>query len=196
MKLNRSFIQALGVLAVSVLITLSAKANETPNIVYILADDMGNIDRIGREGIHFTDAHSGSAVCTPTRYGILTGRYSWRTHLKRGVLYGYGRHLIPTTTLWRITSSHAAGPTSKSPPSAASMRTSPVHNGKRDRTHLNIEEPSCYPAICILDHSLTFVWSYDRIRPQFNRNILPGPEIIHPLHQKTTRNMGAIHAED
>lgn len=110
MKLNRSFIQALGVLAVSVLITLSAKANQTPNIVYILADDMGygdvaflnkgsliptpNIDRIGREGIHFTDAHSGSAVCTPTRYGILTGRYSWRTHLKRGVLYGYGRHLI------------------------------------------------------------------------------------------------------
>ena len=75
---------------------------DRPNIVYILADDLGygdvsclnpeskiptvNIDRVAREGVVFTDAHSGSAVCTPTRYGILTGRYSWRTHLKAHVL--------------------------------------------------------------------------------------------------------------
>ncbi len=81
-----------------------------PNIVYILADDMGygdgsalnpkskiktpNIDRLANEGMRFTDAHSGSAVCTPTRYGILTGRYCWRTRLKKGVLWGYSKHLI------------------------------------------------------------------------------------------------------
>ncbi len=88
-----------------------AQAPKHPNIVYILADDMGygdlsclnpeskiptpNMDRIAREGIAFTDAHSGSAVCTPTRYGILTGRYSWRSTLKKGVLQGYSPALIP-----------------------------------------------------------------------------------------------------
>lgn len=81
-----------------------------PNIVYILADDMGygdvsalneraawetpNIDRLAREGIRFTDAHSGSAVCTPTRYGILTGRYSWRSSLKSGVTWSWDPPLI------------------------------------------------------------------------------------------------------
>lgn len=81
-----------------------------PNIVYILADDMGygdvsclnrnskistpNLDQIAKEGMLFTDAHSGSAVCTPTRYGILTGRYSWRSRLKEGVTWGDSPHLI------------------------------------------------------------------------------------------------------
>jgi arylsulfatase A-like enzyme len=81
-----------------------------PNIVYILADDMGygdagaynpqskiptpNIDALAAQGMRFTDAHTGSAVCTPTRYGILTGRYAWRSRLKRGVLYGYDEPLI------------------------------------------------------------------------------------------------------
>lgn len=76
-----------------------------PNIVYILADDLGygdiaclnllrgkiptpHIDRLAKEGITFTDAHSGSSVCTPTRYGLLTGRYAWRTRLQKGVLDG------------------------------------------------------------------------------------------------------------
>ena len=83
---------------------------ETPNVVYILADDLGygdvhalnikssiptpNMDRLAGEGMTFTDAHSGSAVCTPTRYGILTGRYCWRSRVKRGVLNGYSKHLI------------------------------------------------------------------------------------------------------
>jgi arylsulfatase A-like enzyme len=46
-----------------------------------------SLNRLAREGMMFTDAHSGSAVCTPTRYGVLTGRYAWRTRLKRGVLF-------------------------------------------------------------------------------------------------------------
>lgn len=81
-----------------------ALAQDKPNIVYILADDQGwgdatcnnpdskiptpGIDRIAREGIRFTDAHSASAVCTPTRYALLTGRYAWRTRLQKGVLGG------------------------------------------------------------------------------------------------------------
>ncbi|MEM6630963.1 MAG: arylsulfatase [Bacteroidota bacterium] len=84
--------------------------NELPHIIYILADDMGygdlsslnnesgihtpHMDRIVREGIYFTDFHTNSAVCTPTRYGILTGRYAWRSRLKTGVLWGYDPPLI------------------------------------------------------------------------------------------------------
>ena len=52
------------------------------------------MNRLAAEGMNFTDAHSGSSVCTPTRYGILTGRYSWRSSLQSGVLYGYSPPLI------------------------------------------------------------------------------------------------------
>jgi arylsulfatase A-like enzyme len=81
-----------------------------PNIVIILADDMGygdvgtlnpdsriptpNIDRLAAEGMTFTDGHSPSAVCTPTRYGLMAGRYAWRTRLEQGVLGGYSLPLI------------------------------------------------------------------------------------------------------
>lgn len=76
-------------------------ASETPNLIVILADDLGygdvscygatqiktpNIDRFAREGLRFTDAHAPAAVCTPTRYGLLTGRYCWRSRLQRGTL--------------------------------------------------------------------------------------------------------------
>ncbi|QJE97226.1 sulfatase family protein [Luteolibacter luteus] len=81
----------------------------SPNIVYILADDMGygdpryaggkvptpNLDRLAAEGMRFTDAHTSSAVCTPTRYSILTGRYNWRSTLRQGVLGGNSQPLIP-----------------------------------------------------------------------------------------------------
>ncbi len=52
------------------------------------------VDRLAKEGMTFTDAHSGSSVCTPTRYGLLTGRYSWRTRLQRGVVQGFAPCLI------------------------------------------------------------------------------------------------------
>jgi arylsulfatase A-like enzyme len=86
-----------------------------PNIVFIMADDMGygdvkcynpeskiptpNMDMLARQGIRFTDAHSPSAVCSPTRYGVLTGRYCWRTWLKRGVVGGYTPPLIEPNRL-------------------------------------------------------------------------------------------------
>ena len=81
-----------------------------PNIVFILADDLGfgdvrannpdskiptpNLDRIAAEGMRFTDAHTNSAMCSPTRYGLITGRYAWRTWLKRIVLPHFSKPLI------------------------------------------------------------------------------------------------------
>ena len=79
-----------------------------PNIVLILADDLGyadvqcyggkiptpHIDRLAAHGMRFTDAHTSSSVCSPTRYGLLTGRYNWRSKLKRGVLGGLSPRLI------------------------------------------------------------------------------------------------------
>ncbi len=83
---------------------------DRPNVVYILCDDLGygdvgclnregkirtpQMDRIAREGAIFKDAHSGSSVCTPTRYGIMTGRYCWRSRLQSGVLGGLSPSLI------------------------------------------------------------------------------------------------------
>ena len=84
---------------------LEKNSIQAPNIVYILADDFGygdlhalnpergkiatpHLDRLASQGMRFSDAHSGSSVCTPTRYGLLTGRYAWRTHLQHGVLDG------------------------------------------------------------------------------------------------------------
>ncbi len=87
-----------------------ATAAPDPNIVVVLTDDLGygdvhaynprskiptpHLDQLAREGVRFTDAHSPSGVCSPTRYGLLTGRYAWRTWLKRGVLNGSSPPLI------------------------------------------------------------------------------------------------------
>jgi len=87
-----------------------------PNIVYILADDLGygdvhclnpkrgkiatpHLDLLAAQGMIFTDAHSSSSVCTPTRYGILTGRYNWRSRLQSSVLSGYDKPLIASDRL-------------------------------------------------------------------------------------------------
>ena len=87
-----------------------ARGAEHPHVVLVMADDLGYGDvqplnpasrvatpafnRLAREGLTFIDAHTPSAVCTPTRYGLLTGEYCWRTRLKRGVQNGYGAPLI------------------------------------------------------------------------------------------------------
>ncbi|QDT18431.1 sulfatase family protein [Gimesia chilikensis] len=89
---------------------VAAEKSNDPNIIYILADDMGygdikalnpeckiatpHLDQLARGGMVFTDAHTSSSVCTPTRYGVLTGRYNWRSRLKSGVLWGLSRRLI------------------------------------------------------------------------------------------------------
>lgn len=93
--------------------TAFAFQDKKPNIIYILADDLGygdvsafnpegkintvNLDQLAADGMKFTDAHTASALCTPTRYSIITGRYNWRSPLKSGVLTGISKPLIPTS---------------------------------------------------------------------------------------------------
>lgn len=89
----------------------SSAAAERPNVILIYADDMGsgdisilnreskintpNLDALARSGVRFTDAHTVSSVSTPSRYGLMTGEYSWRSTLKAGVIYGHAQSIIP-----------------------------------------------------------------------------------------------------
>jgi arylsulfatase A-like enzyme/predicted TIM-barrel fold metal-dependent hydrolase len=124
-KLMRSYFESKPKLAEKVFsgnalrfygISLDAKPlTKKPNIVYLLADDLGygdlgcyhsaskiatpNMDRLAKEGMRFTDAHSPSAVCTPTRYALLTGRYAWRTRLQRNVIGPFSPPLIDAKQL-------------------------------------------------------------------------------------------------
>jgi len=115
---RREFIKMLGFAGISIggisyIPFCKGQANNRfskPNIVLILADDMGygdiqayntkskiptpNLNKLAHEGVRFTDAHTPSSVCTPTRYGLLTGRYCWRSRLKSGVLWDYAGTLI------------------------------------------------------------------------------------------------------
>ncbi len=92
----------------------NGQRKEKPNIVLILADDLGigdisglnpnskistpNIDKLIANGMTFTDAHASASVSTPARYALLTGQYAWRTTLKKGSLNGYSKSLIADTT--------------------------------------------------------------------------------------------------
>jgi arylsulfatase A len=114
----------LSTLVVSLLLAPPACPAAPPNLVLVLCDDLGygdpgcynrasrvptpNIDRLAAQGLRFTDAHTPSSVCTPTRYGILAGRYCWRTSLKSGVLDGYSPLLIEPgrTTLASLLKEH------------------------------------------------------------------------------------------
>lgn len=94
---------SIAVLSISSVSPGVSQTSDKPNVVYILADDLGygeiqvynpsrgkvptpNVNRLAKQGMMFTDAHSASAVCTPTRYALLTGRYAWRSRLQRGVI--------------------------------------------------------------------------------------------------------------
>ncbi len=113
MNTRRDFLKMLGAAGAVMPLSkfaLGDEGGERPNIVFILADDMGygdlncqnpeskiptpNLDKLAKQGMRFTDSHSPSAVCTPTRYGILTGRYCWRTRLKKWVLWPWDKPLI------------------------------------------------------------------------------------------------------
>ena len=105
MPTRRQLLQSLAATSL-----LSAQPRRHPNIVVILADDLGygdlhcyndnskiptpHLDRMANEGVRFTDAHTPCGVCSPTRYGLLTGRYPWRTELKSQVLWPWDRPLI------------------------------------------------------------------------------------------------------
>jgi arylsulfatase A len=107
-------------LSLLLLATCPLSASSRPNVIIILADDLGygdprcynpeskiptpHIDQLAAAGLRFTDAHTPSSVCTPTRYTLLTGRYCWRTRLTSGVLDGFSPPLIepdrPTIASW------------------------------------------------------------------------------------------------
>ncbi len=97
--MNRIFF----VFLLTFLLQAGLKAQEKPNIVFILADDFGygsvnsygadkellrtpHIDELAEEGMLFSNAHTPASICTPTRYGFLTGRYPWRSEMKYGVV--------------------------------------------------------------------------------------------------------------
>jgi arylsulfatase A-like enzyme len=157
-----------------------------PNIVIILADDLGfgevealnperckvptpNIDRFASEGMTFTDAHSPSAVCSPTRYALLTGRYAWRTKLQSGVLGPYGETLIAADRLtlpallkplgyrtacigkWHLGRDWPPGP------EAQKDFTQPMPNGPTARgfdSYFGTDVPN-YPPYCFIENDRT-----------------------------------------
>ncbi|MHC4201436.1 MAG: sulfatase family protein [Planctomycetota bacterium] len=107
---RRHFVKTMGLAGSAVAVgggarVLARPTGKLPNILFILADDLGygdiacynpeskvptpNVDKLATEGVRFTDAHSPSTVCTPTRYSILTGRMEFRTGM-RGVFTGVG----------------------------------------------------------------------------------------------------------
>lgn len=90
-----------------------ANAARQPNIIFILADDIGygdlgcygathvrtpNLDRLAREGVRFTDAHTTASTCTPSRRSLLTGAYSWRQQPGSAILPGDAPLSIPPGT--------------------------------------------------------------------------------------------------
>ena len=105
----------LAITAAVLIGAFGAAAAPQPNVIVILGDDMGidsvsafntkiglktpAIDRLASEGMSFMDAHSTSGVCSPTRYGLLTGRYNWRSRLKRGIVGQWERPLIADARL-------------------------------------------------------------------------------------------------
>jgi arylsulfatase A-like enzyme len=115
---RRSFMGSIGLAAAAAMVPIKLRATEKklPNIVLIYADDLGygdvscygatkfktpNIDRLSSQGVRFTNAHSPSATCTPSRYAMLTGEYAWReegTGIARGdalMIIQPGRTTLP-----------------------------------------------------------------------------------------------------
>jgi arylsulfatase A len=112
---RRSFCQAAALGAAGMLLRPRGiwrfhQEREPAHLIYILADDLGwgdidvynphsavptpHCNGFAKQGMRFTDMHAASAVCTPSRYAILTGRYPWRSRLKKGVLWGESPNLI------------------------------------------------------------------------------------------------------
>jgi len=107
---RRTFMKSIGLAAVAAMVPVKLRAGDTkqPNVVVIYADDLGygdvscygatkvktpNIDRLAAQGLQFTNAHSPSATCTPSRYAMLTGEYAWRQK-GTGIAPGDARMII------------------------------------------------------------------------------------------------------
>ena len=172
---RRGFLKSLALatagLAAPRWLAAAATTPRLPNIVYIMADDMGygdvgcygakkirtpHVDQLADEGIRFTDAHTPSAVCTPTRYGVLTGRYCWRSPLKEGVLWsGYEPLLIEPGRMTVASMLKAKG--------YATASVGKWHLGfgreKPDKQYSGLLEPG--PLACGFDYSFQVPASHD-----------------------------------
>jgi len=136
-------------------------SSKTPNIVFILADDLGygdlgcygatkvktpNIDRLASEGMRFTDAHSPASVCTPSRYNLMTGRYCWRTWAGHGTIWANDPLLIEDGRLTL----------------ASLLKSASYFTGCVGKWHLGFGQPG------------TTGWD-DLLGPDFNGELKPGP---------------------
>ncbi len=144
--------------------------SDLPNIVYLLADDMGMgdlscynsdskiptpaMDALAKDGMMFTDAHTNSAVCTPTRYGILTGTYAFRTRLKSGVLWGSSPVLIEEET----------------PTVASLLKKYNYNTAAIGKWHLGLNWQTKEPGIQLTDN-----WEEDNRKIDYTKPILEGP---------------------
>ncbi len=144
--------------------------NDFPNIVYLLADDMGigdltcynpdskiptpAMDALAQDGMMFTDAHTNSAVCTPTRYGILTGTYAFRTRLKSGVLWGSSPVLIEEGT----------------PTVASLLKDYGYNTACVGKWHLGLNWQTKEPDVQLTDN-----WQEDNAKIDYAKPILAGP---------------------
>ncbi|MBT3383209.1 MAG: arylsulfatase [Prolixibacteraceae bacterium] len=146
---------------------------DRPNIVYLLADDMGigdlgcynpeskiptpAMDALAKDGMMFTDAHTNSAVCTPTRYGILTGTYAFRTRLKSGVLWGSSPTLI-----------------NKGEATVASLlRKNGYNTAVIGKWHLGLNWQTLEPNVELTDN-----WQQDNSKIDYSKPILFGPNSV------------------
>ncbi|UCF16358.1 MAG: arylsulfatase [Phycisphaerales bacterium] len=161
---GRDLLKAIGTAVLVGMVSTGAafaQRDDRPNVVVILADDLGygdlscygatkvhtpNIDRLAEEGLRFTDAHSPASVCTPTRYNLLTGRYAWRTWASSSCVWSNDPLLIDPDrfTLPDLFKSHR-------------YRTACI-----GKWHLGFGEPGM-PG-----------WN-DVLGPDYNRELRPGP---------------------
>lgn len=191
-------------------------AANTPNIVVILADDLGygdltcynpdskiptpNLDQLAARGVRATDAHSPAAVCSPTRYGVLTGRYSWRGILKQGVVAPWGTSILERDRLnialltrgfgyatgcfgkwhlgltWQTTDGQFPTPVGKGKSNVDF--TKPIADGPIDRgfdTWFGVDAPN-FPPYCYIEDNKTVGIPNIHVEKAFQLN-RPGPSL-------------------
>jgi len=194
---------------------LTLSAVERPNIVFILADDLGygdvgcynakskiptpHLDRLAREGMRFRDAHAPSSVCTPTRYALLTGRYAWRSPLKRGVLGPWDTPIIAADRLtvpallrqhgyataaigkWHLGLNYTTKDGKPAAPAADKMSnvdfTKPIADGPTARGfdyYFGVNVPN-YPPFCFIENDRTVGIPSERDGGEADGINMPGP---------------------
>ncbi|MES1213627.1 MAG: arylsulfatase [Singulisphaera sp.] len=206
-----------------------------PNIVFILADDLGygdlgcynreskiptpHLDRLAGEGLRFTDAHSPSSVCSPTRYALLTGRYAWRSRLQQGVLVPWDPPLVARDRLtvaallqqhgyrtacigkWHLgwewpTTDGQRAESVKNRLSNVDF-SKPLTGGPTTRgfdRYFGTDVPN-YPPYCFIEQDRTLGIPHAANRPEFNRPgpMLPGWQWVDIMPELTARAVHFIH---